>query len=738
MTESKSKKQSYYIQGMDCAACAVNIEKKLNKAPGVIKANVNYATEKATVEFDHKLSVKDLQKAVKSAGNYKLIEDMPEHDHAKMLKEEQIKKLRLKMIIGIIGTVVAMVLTSISMIPGFENMDMQMVSFALLILATPLQIWLGAQFYKSAWESLKQFTSNMDTLIAVGTSAAYGYSVIATIFPQFFVSAGQKPETYFDSAITILTLIIIGKYLEIRAKGKASEAIKRLVTLQAKYAHVLIRGKEQEVAVEKVKVGDIIIVRPGEKIPVDGTIIDGESAIDESMITGESLPVDKKPGDKVIGSTINKFGTLTFTAEKIGNETALAQIIKLVEDAQGSKAPIQRLADFVASYFVPTVIVISLITFVVWFLVGNNFVFALIAAVTVLIIACPCALGLATPTAILVGTGKGASEGILYKNAEVFEKMQKIDYIIFDKTGTLTKGEPVVQKFSNEVVLRIAASLEIKSEHPLAKAVVAKSQEYKLDLLKVENFKALIGYGVTGKINKTTYYLGNQELMQQYNIRISDQQMLDIASIEHNAQTVLLLADQHSYLGYVAIADPIKEGAPKALKQIEKLGIKPILMTGDNLRTAEVIATLLNIHDWHGKVKPENKLKKVQELQAQGYKVTMVGDGINDAPALTQANIGIAMGTGTDVAIESADIVLLKGDISKVSKSFNLSRKTLSTIKGNLFWAFIYNILGIPIAAGVLYPATGLLLSPTIAAGAMALSSLFVVLNSLRLKRARI
>jgi Cu+-exporting ATPase len=748
MTESKTQKQTYNVQGMDCASCAINIEKKLSKIPGVTKAVVNYATEKATIESDTELPFEKIQKAASSVGNYKIIAqnqgkmtmdmNMPGHDHSQMLKEEQIRKLRLKMIIGIIGTVIAMGLASASMIPGLQNMDMQMVAIALLVLATPLQIWLGSQFYVSAWASLKQFNSNMDTLIAVGTTAAYVYSLVATIFPQIFVSAGQKPEVYFDSAITILTLIIIGKYLEVRAKGKASEAIKRLAKLQAKTAHVIVSGKEKEIAIEKVKVGDIIIVRPGEKIPVDGIIIDGESAIDESMITGESLPVDKKTGDKVIGSTINKFGTLTFTTEKVGQETALAQIIKLVEDAQGSKAPIQRLADFVASYFVPAVILISIISFIVWLVIAHNFVFAIIIAVTVLIIACPCALGLATPTAILVGTGKGASEGILYKNAEALEKMQKIDYIIFDKTGTLTKGEPVVQKFSNEVVLRIAASLEANSEHPLAKAVLAKGQQYKFDLLKVNNFTALVGNGVTGIINQTTYYLGNQELMLQNNIRISDQQMLDIASIEHNAQTVLLLADEHSYLGYIAIADPIKDEAPASLRQLRKSGIKPILMTGDNLRTAEVIATLLDIREWYGKVKPEDKLKKVQELQAKGFKVAMVGDGINDAPALTQANIGIAMGTGTDVAIESADVIILKGDISKVSKSFVLSHKTLRTIKGNLFWAFIYNIIGIPVAAGVLYPIWGILLSPIMAAGAMAFSSLFVVLNSLRLKRAKI
>jgi len=744
MDERKSTKQTYYVQGMDCASCAINIEKKLNKIPGVKKAVVNYATEKASIETEKEVPLAKLQQAASSVGNYKLVAedqmkmDMPGHDHAKMLKEQEIKLLRNKMIFGIIFSALAMVLAFNSLFPGLRDLDSQTIALILLILATPVQIWLGSQFYTSTWASLKNFNANMDTLIAVGTTAAYGYSVIATLFAKHIIQAGQEPQVYFDTAIVILTLIVMGKYLEARAKGKASESIKRLIKLQAKVAHVLVKNQEQEIAIANVKVGDIIIVRPGEKIPVDGIIIDGESAIDESMITGESMPVDKKVGDKVIGSTINKFGTLTFTAEKVGSETALAQIIKLVEEAQGSKAPIQRLADFVAGYFVPAVILISIFSFVIWVLVAHNFVFALIIAVTVLIIACPCALGLATPTAILVGTGKGAQEGILYKNAEALEKMQKIDYIIFDKTGTLTKGEPVVQNFSSEEILKIAAALESKSEHPLAKAVLLKSQQYKMVLPKVDKFFAHTGLGITGQINSRTYYLGNHELMQQHNIKVSDQDLLIISEQEHSAQTVLLLADSEKYLGFIGIADSIKDEAPQALRQLSKLGIKPILMTGDNLRAAEVIATLLNIHDWQGKAKPEDKLKKVRELQAQGFKVAMVGDGINDAPALTQANIGIAMGTGTDVAIESADIVLLKGDISKVSKSFILSKKTLNTIKGNLFWAFIYNILGIPIAAGILYPATGLLLSPIIAAGAMAFSSLFVVLNSLLLKRIKL
>lgn len=744
MPETKTIKKTYYVQGLDCAACAINVEKKLNQAPGVVKATVNYATEKATVESADELNFSELQKAAFSAGNYRLLEqekdmmNMSGHDHMQMLKEAEIRKLRQKMIIGAICSILTMALGNYIIFPGLKNLDGRQVAWVLLVLATPIQIWLGWQFYKSAWASLKAFQANMDTLIAVGTSAAYFYSLIATIFPQIFASAGQKPEIYFDSAITILTLIILGKYLEARAKGKASDSIKRLIKLQSKIAHVVIKGKEQETDVEKLKAGDLIIVRPGEKFPVDGTITDGESAVDESMITGESLPADKKPGDKVVGGTINKYGTLTFIAEKVGTETALAQIIKLVEDAQTSKAPIQRLADTVAGIFVPAVILISSASFVIWLIAAQNFVMALIIAVTVLIIACPCALGLATPTAILVGTGKGAQEGILIKNAESLEKMRQIDYIIFDKTGTLTKGEPQVLKFSSEETLKIAAALETKSEHPLAKAVVDKASQYKFKLPQVGSFQAQVGHGIYGKIGAKNYYLGNHDLLRQKNIIIPETELQTIEQLEHNAQTVLLLADSQKYLGYLSLADPIKEEAPAALKQLHKLNIKPILMTGDNLRTAEVIAALLHIDEWQGKVKPADKLERIKELQAQGFKVAMVGDGINDAPALTQANIGIAMGTGTDVAIESADLVILKGDLSKVVKSFRLSRRTLKTIKGNLFWAFIYNIIGIPVAAGALYPGFGILLSPMIAAGAMAFSSLFVVLNSLRLSRAKI
>ncbi len=738
-------KKTYNIEGMDCASCAIMIEKALNKTPGIKKAVVNLMTEKAIIETDKEVPVTQLQKAVASAGNYKLINpanagsvEMQGHDHSKMLKETQLKTLKNKMFFGLVFSVLLMILGLAKFFPFLKDISNQTIFAFSLILATPVQIWLGSQFYKGMWGSLKNFKANMDTLIAVGTSAAYFYSLTATLFPAFFSSAGQEAVIYFDTSTVILTLIILGRYLEAKAKGRASEAIKRLLTLQAKTARILVNGQEKEISIDAVKVGDLIVVKPGEKIPVDGRITEGQSAIDESMITGESIPVDKIKGDKVIGATINRMGTFVFRAEKVGKETALAQIIKLVEDAQGTKAPIQRLADVISGYFVPVVILIALVSFIIWLILGPSFAFALIIAVTVLIIACPCALGLATPTAIMVGTGKGAEEGILIKDAESLEKLRQIDVIIFDKTGTLTQGEPQMTKYSDPETLLLAYALESKSEHPLAKAVLNKAKAENLELKKVTNFQAQLGFGVQGMIDNTNYYLGNLELLKNKGIIIQDNDLLIISGLEHQGNTVLLLANEQKYLGFIALADQIKPEAKEALARLNKMQIRPILMTGDNMRTAEVIATLLNIKDWQAKVKPEDKLKKVKELQAQGLKVAMVGDGINDAPALTQANIGLAMGTGTDVAIESADIVILKGDINKVVKAIYLSKKTMSTIKGNLFWAFIYNIIGLPIAAGVLYPSFGILLSPMIAAGTMAFSSIFVVLNSLRLKQVKL
>lgn len=732
---------------MHCASCAVNIEKQLKKIKSIKNVVVNFATEKAMIESEEGLSFAKLQKAVGKVGDYKLLpgeEEMGKsgamiyHDHARMLKEQEVKTLKNKIIFGAFVSVIVMALAMADFIPLLSNLPMRVVFILSLILATPVQIWLGAMFYKSSWAALKGFNANMDTLIAVGTTAAYLYSFVATIFPDFFRSAGQEPMVYFDTSVVILTLIVLGRYLEAKAKSKASEAIKRLMKLQVKTARIIFEGQEKEIPIEEVKAGDLIIVKPGEKVPVDGQITEGESSIDESMITGESLPVDKKIRDKVIGATINKAGSFIFKAEKVGKETALAQIIKMVEDAQNSKAPIQRLADIISGYFVPIVIIIAIISFIFWLVYGPSFVFALIIAITILIIACPCALGLATPTAIMVGTGKGAEEGILIKDAGSLEKTQGINVLAFDKTGTLTEGRPQVINFLDEKTLQIAFALEKKSEHPLAQAVVDKGQEYKFETLKVEKFKAQIGRGVEGMINNQLYYLGNLELLKEKNIALSETDSQKIIDEENNGRTVLLLADEKKYLGFISLADTIKEEAKKSIEKLERLDIKPILMTGDNLRTAEVVAGILNIKEWYGKIKPNDKLEKIKEIQRQGKKVGMVGDGINDAPALTQADIGIAMGTGTDVAIESADIVILKGDISKVVKSITLSKKTMRTIKGNLFWAFIYNILGIPIAAGILYPAFGILLSPIIAAAAMAFSSIFVILNSLRLKKVKL
>lgn len=732
-------KKSYFVEGMDCASCAIMVEKQLNKDSNIKNAVVNFATQKAIVESDQDVSLVQLQSIVGKAGNYKLVSSLENKQEQKQnieeLKKKQLDLLKKKTIFGVIFTLVAMILSMKHFIPGLMQIP-DSVSFpVLLIIATPVQIWLGSQFYKGAWGALKNFKANMDTLIAVGTSAAYLYSVIATLFPEFFTQAGQQAAVYFDTSMAILTLIILGRYLEAKAKGKASEAINRLVKLQASKARLIIDGQEKEVDIAEVKEGDLIMVKPGEKIPVDGVISKGESSIDESMITGESIPVDKQAGDKVIGATINKVGSFVFKAEKIGKKTALAQIIKMVEDAQGSKAPIQRLADQISGVFVPVVILISLVSFLIWVFAGAGFVFALIIAVTVLIIACPCSLGLATPTAIMVGTGKGAQEGILIKNAESLEKAQNLNILGFDKTGTLTEGKPEVINYTNENILQLAYSLEKLSEHPLALAVINKAKDLKLKADEVKSFKAQIGRGVQGEINNQIYYLGNASLLREQGIKITESIKDKIIEEEQQGRTVLLLAESNNYIGFISIADTIKDQAKDAIKSLKEFEIKPILMTGDNTKTAQVVAESLKIKDWYGRVKPEDKIHQIKELQDQGYKVGMVGDGINDAPALTQADIGIAMGTGTDIAIESADIVLLKGDISKVVKSINLSKKTMSTIKGNLFWAFFYNAIGIPVAAGILYPSFGILLSPIIAAGAMAFSSIFVVLNSLRLRK---
>jgi Cu+-exporting ATPase len=773
--EKKTKKESFLIRGMHCAACALTIEKALKKVPGVKEALVNFASEKAVVEFEDKLNFELLEKAVAKTG-YKLIregdkhhskenhlESDGEHDHHQLLKEAELNLLRKKLILGIVFSALILFLSFIDFFPFFRDLFSRPVRlFVLFLLTTPVEFWVGWQFWRGAWFGLKRFSANMDTLVALGTGAAYFFSTIVTFLTLF--GRGQSFEIYFDAAAVVTTLIIFGKFLESRAKGSASEAIKKLLKLQAKTARLIKNGQEKDVPIEEVKINDIILVRPGEKVPVDGVIVEGNSAIDESMVTGESLPVDKKAGDEVIGATINKTGAFKFKATKIGKETFLAQVVKLVEDAQASKAPIQRLADKITGVFVPIVMAIAIISFIVWLVWGPapSLSLALVNMVAVLVVACPCALGLATPTAIMVGTGKGAQKGIIIRNAQALELAGKVDTIVMDKTGTLTKGEPSVtdvipfDKNKESDVLKYAASLEKFSEHPIAKAIVAlaaslgsssshpldkairqKVQQEKIELFSVDNFKVIPGKGLVGKVaiesRHQKFYFGNRALMEEEKIDISSYES-QLEKLESQGKTTMILASDQP-LGIIAVADTLKKNAVKSVQLLKKLGLEVWMITGDNERTAQAIGKELGIDKIMAKVLPHQKSEKVKELQASGKKVAMVGDGINDAPALTQADTGIAIGTGTDIAIESSDITLVSGDPLGVYQAIKLSRKTLTNIKQNLFWAYIYNIVLIPIAAGLLWPVWGILLNPILAGGAMAFSSLSVVLNSLRLKR---
>ena len=749
------KKENFSVQGMHCVSCAITIEQALKKVPGVKNVSVNSVSEKAAIEYEEPATPELMEVAVAKTG-YKLIVTAGEHDHHKMLKEAEIALLKKKFIIGAVLSVLVMLFSFTAIIPESWRY------LTLLILTAPIEFWVGRQFWRGAWFGLKNLTANMDTLVALGTGAAFIYSAIIAIFRLPF-------EVYFDVAAVVTTLVLLGKYLEAKAKGSASEAIKKLLRLQAKTAHVIHEnGKEMEMPIEDVKVGDIILVKPGEKVPVDGVIIEGASAIDESMVTGESMPVDKKAGDAVIGATINKMGAFKFKATKVGKETFLARIIKLVEEAQSSKAPIQKLADQITGYFVPVVLAISVGSFVVWFIYGAapSLSFALVNAVAVLVVACPCALGLATPTSIMVGTGKAAERGIIIKDAEALELAGKVTTVVLDKTGTLTKGEPSVTDIMvfnekiGEDILHVAASLEKLSEHPIAKAIVSyaaslgKTSSHPLDrairdaaesgkikLFKIENFQAISGKGLEGDIiadgETKKFFFGNRALLAEKNIEISQERENKIQKIEREGKTVIILAS-NELLGAVAVADTLKESAAESIKLLQNLGLEVWMLTGDNERTAEAIGNQVGIKNIMAKVLPNEKSEKIKTLQANGKKVAMVGDGINDAPALTQADVGIAIGTGTDIAIESSDITLISGDPMGIYEAIKLSRSTLRNIKQNLFWAYIYNAILIPVAAGVLYPIWGVLLNPMLAGAAMALSSVSVVLNSLRLKRFKV
>jgi Cu+-exporting ATPase len=768
------------ISGISCASCVATIETALTDAPGVISAVVNFATNAATIEFSPAMATTgDLRRIIREAG-YEPLEvddEVSPADHEKAARAREIRILKRKLTAGVVLTVPVVIGSMHHWFPWAPAILRNF--WVLLALTTPVQFWVGAQFYRGAWAALRHRTSDMNTLIAVGTSAAYGYSLAMTVAPQFFQTRGITPAVHYETAAVIITLILLGRLLESVARGRTSEAMKRLMGLQAKTARVIRNGAEVDIPVDEVRIGDLVVVRPGEKIPVDGVVRDGASAVDESMLTGESIPIEKRSGDPVIGATLNKTGMFRFDATKIGKDTVLARIVRLVEEAQGSKAPIQRLADRVASVFVPTVIGIAVLTFVVWWVVGPPpaFLYAMLNFVAVLIIACPCALGLATPTAIMVGTGKGAELGILIRSGESLETAHKVRTVVFDKTGTLTKGEPEVTdviSYQQSAVsgqpgtaederkagtseprpesrepraetnarttvrrdefLRLAASLERGSEHPLGEAIVRRATDDGLTLSGVEGFEAVPGQGVRGSVDGRRVSLGNARFLRESGIEVGELASAADA-LAAQGKTPMFVALDGRAAGVIAVADTLKDRSVDAVAALHRLGVQVIMITGDNRRTAAAIATQAGIDAVLAEVMPDQKAAEIRKLQAAGKVVAMVGDGINDAPALAQADVGIAIGTGTDVAMEASDITLIRGDLTGVVTAIQLSQRTLRTIKQNLFWAFVYNVLGIPLAAGVLYPFFGILLDPMVGSAAMALSSVSVVSNSLRLRR---
>ncbi|MBD3354914.1 heavy metal translocating P-type ATPase [Candidatus Woesearchaeota archaeon] len=721
------EKTELEITGMHCASCSAVIGRALNKTKGVKKANVNLTTNKATIEFDDKKTdISKLIKTVESKG-YGAEESKGMNINKAVDKRvRHYSSLKKRFYFSLVFALPVFILGMF-----FMKDPIPFQSYIMWILSTPVQFIVAYPMYKSAFKALKGKSANMDSLVVMGTSVAYFYSV--------FVVLSGEGHVYFEASAVLITIVLFGRLLEAKAKGKTSEAIKKLIGLKPKIAHVIRNKKEIKIPVDEVRVGDIVIVKPGEKIPIDGKVIEGHSSVDESMVTGESIPVEKKKGDNVIGATVNKVGMFKFKATKVGTNTTLARIIKLIQDAQGSKAPIQRFADTVAAYFVPSVLIIAIITFITWLALGGEFGFALISAVAVLVIACPCALGLATPTAIMVGTGKGAKKGILIKGGEALETAHKIKSIILDKTGTITKGHPEVTDITpinktEKQLLTIAGSIEKSSEHPLAEAIVKKAKGR--SLRKVTNFKAVPGHGITANIGKKRYTFGNSKLMKRKKIAIA-KYTKQVQKLEKEGKTVMMLAEGKKLIGFIAVADPIKKTSRKAVKALQKMKIQVHMITGDNERTAKAIAKQAGINHVFADVLPEDKAKYVKKLQKKS-KVAMAGDGINDAPALAQADIGIAMGSGTDVAMETGDVVLMQDDLLDLVKAIKLSKMTMSKIKQNMFWALFYNSVGIPIAAGLLYPWTGWLLSPMIAGGAMALSSVSVVTNSLLLKLKRL
>ncbi|MBI3956901.1 MAG: copper-translocating P-type ATPase [Candidatus Kerfeldbacteria bacterium] len=746
------KRTSLLVNGMHCSSCAGLIERNLKKLDGVREARVNFAAEKALVVFDAgRITDQQIIDRVRKTGYGAELAEQADPEVERQRRLGEIKRFRRKFLIGLgfsLPMLYFMLLDFFAFLPGAAAL-LPLVGIISFVLATPVQFIIGAGFYKGMWSSLRMKTFNMDSLIAIGTSTAYIYSVVN--FLVYAVSnrtliglGGEKiPELYFETAAFLITFVVLGKWLESKAKGRTSEAIKKLMGLQAKTARVIRDGRAVDIPIEEVASGDAIVVRPGEKIPVDGEVISGATSVDESMLTGESIPVEKKPGDAVIGATVNKNGSIEYRATKIGGDTVLAQIIRLIEEAQGSRAPIQAFADRISSWFVPAVIGLAILTFGIWFLVlGVPLSYALMAFTAVIVIACPCALGLATPTAIMVATGKGAEHGILIKGGEPLEQACKVKAVVFDKTGTITKGQPEVTDIigagltDEEEIAEIAAALETKSEHPLAEAICHYAEEEGIDVPAVADFQAIPGHGVHGTINGTRFSLGNRAL-------IADVLGLDpkpverkMRKLEEAGKTAMMLASDTAILGIIAVADTVKESSALAIQQLQHMGLQTFMLTGDNERTAQAIAKQVGISNVLADVRPDEKANEVKKLQAAGSAVAMVGDGINDAPALAQADLGIAMGSGTDVAMETGGIVLMKNDLRDVATAIGLSRDTLGKIRENLFFSLFYNIMGIPIAARV-FAFAGLLLKPELAGLAMAFSSVSVVLNSLLLRRFR-
>ena len=746
--------RTYSVKGMHCASCAAIITKKLSKVEGIREVSVNLATEKAKLDFEsNALSAEAVNDVISKYGFTFSADQTDERGNARLLKvekeivlQEQLRKVQFALPVALLVFILMMWDTGsmfFSFIPKLP-ISMEVFNIISMVIATYMVFWIGAPFLHGISMYVKSGAASMDTLIGIGTLTAYVYSAVVTLIPFVREPLHLPYYTYFDVTIVVIGFVLLGKYLEARSKMKTGEAIEKLIGLQAKSALVIREGKEIEIAVEEVRTGDAVIVKPGGKIPVDGTITQGYSSLDESMVTGESLPVDKAVGDQVIGGTINKQGSFTFSASKVGSDTMLARIIRMVEDAQGSKAPIQNMADKIAGIFVPVVLLLALATFIIWLTVGTFFLgfsvalpFAISGLIGILVIACPCALGLATPTAIIVGIGKGAEYGILIRNAESLEKLSSVDTVVFDKTGTLTTGNPKVsdiipldRESSPASLLQLAASVENRSEHPLAQAIVAEAKEQQITLSEVAAFEALEGIGVSGSIDTFSVRVRKPGEAEKY--------MPEVQRVQQEGKSVVIVEKNGICAGLIALSDTVKKDGKKAVDALHKRGVRVIMLTGDNRLAATFMARQVGIDEVISDVLPQDKALQVKELQAKGRKVAMVGDGINDAPALAQADAGIAMATGTDVAIESAGITLLKGDIMKVAQAITLSRATMKVIRQNLFWAFIYNIIGIPLAAGALYPFWGIFLNPVFSGLAMAGSSVSVVSNSLRLKRKRL